>query len=66
MNECEYRAPVMINNEGKLQYFEKNMSQYCSVQHKSYTHYTGIKPRSLRWEDGNYLYYYTVCIAVFQ
>ena len=66
MNECEYRALIMINNERKLQYFEKNMSQYCSVQHQSYTHYTGIKPRSLRWEDGNCLHYNTACMAVFQ
>jgi len=42
------------------------MFQYCSAQHKSYTHYTGIKPRSLRWEDGNCLHYNTACMAVFQ
>lgn len=66
MNVSEHRALVMKNNKGKLQYFEKNMSQHCSVQHKSYTHYTGIKPRSLRWEDGNCLHCNTVSMAVFQ
>ena len=66
MNEWEYRELVMINNEGKLQYFEKNVSQNCSVQNKSHTHYTGIKPRPLGWEDGNRPHYIKACMAVFQ